>query len=101
MKQLKSQIDRLLSSAASAQVGQIASPPFGFETRVVALWRAGAVNGVMNGIGRFVRRVAFAAVAVIVLASAASIWEFRETLDMNEPQTNEFAIADSAIQNEF
>jgi hypothetical protein len=100
MKQLGSQMGRLLRSAASAQVDQIAAPPFGFETRVVALWRAGAVNGV-NGIGRFVRRVAFAAFAVIVLSSAASVWEFRETLAMDEPQTNEFAIADSAIQNEF
>jgi hypothetical protein len=101
MKQLKSQIDRLLRSATSSPVDQIASPPFGFETRVVALWRAGAVNGVMNGIGRLISRVALMAGAVIVLSSAASVWEFQQTLDMNEPQTNEFAIADSAIQNEF
>ena len=101
MKQMNSQIDRLLRSAASARVDDVPSPPFGFETRVVALWRAGAANGVINGIGHFVRRVALLAAAIIVLSSAASVWEFRETLNLNEPQTDEFAIADTAIQSEF
>ena len=101
MKWNDSQIDRLFRSAADAQPDDVPSPPFGFETRVVALWRAGAVNGMANGIGRLVRRVAVIAGAVIVLSSAASVREFLEARDMSEPQTNEFAIADSVIENEF
>jgi hypothetical protein len=101
MKWNDSQIDRLLRSAANAPAHDIPSPPFGFETRVVALWRAGAANGVVNGIGRLVRHVTLIAAAVIVLSSAASVREFLETRDLSEPQTNEFAIADSVIENEF
>jgi hypothetical protein len=101
MKWNDSQIDRLLRSAAHAQRDEAPAPPFGFETRVVALWRAGAVNGLANGIGRLVRRVAIIAAAVIVLSSVGSVREFLETRDMSEPQTNEFAIADSVIENEF
>ena len=39
------QIDRLLRSAAQADEEVPAAMPFGFDTRVVALWRAGTPKG--------------------------------------------------------
>ena len=41
----KDGLERLLHSAARAVGDKPAEAPFGFETRVVALWRAGAPNG--------------------------------------------------------
>jgi hypothetical protein len=38
---------------------------------------------------------------VIVVASAAALYQARQDRDDDEPYANEFAIADSAIQNEF
>jgi hypothetical protein len=92
-------IDRLLRSAASA--GEEAPPemPFGFDTRVVALWRAATPNG--NGVMRLLRRVAVLSAAVIVLSTIAAVREANESREIRESLTNEFAIADSAIQDEF
>ena|ERR1700730_16937302 len=93
-------LDRLFRSAAQVKEDSSPETPFGFETRVVALWRAGHWgNG--NGLARFVRRVAFAALTIIVIASAATLYETRQDQDVDEPFANEYAIADSAIQNEF
>ena len=91
---------RLLRSAA--QNGEEISPqaPFGFDTRVVALWRAGAANG-SNGLSRLIRRVALSAMGVIVLASAAAFYQFKGERDDDEAYGNEFAIADNAIQSEM
>jgi hypothetical protein len=94
-------LQRLLRSAAHAINQDPAPVPFGFETRVVALWRAENANAGGNGIARLVRRVAVLAAFVILISGAASFRELVETRDIVEPAANEFAIADSAIQNEF
>jgi hypothetical protein len=101
MSERESRLQRLLRSAAQVPEHSPAEMPFGFDTRVVALWRAG--NGTLraNGIARLVHRVALVAAGVIIISSAASVREFRATRDTVEPGSNEFAIADSAIQNEF
>lgn len=91
---------RLLRSAAEGEKDSPAEAPFGFDTRVVARWRS-LPNDVSLGIARFVRGVALAAVAVIVLGAGAAYWEVNQTNERNELSANEFAIADSAIQNEF
>jgi hypothetical protein len=101
MKRSDSKLARLLRSAALTTDQAPAATPFGFETRVVALWRAGTVNGGSNGILRLVRRVALVAGCVIVVSGAASFRELRATQDIVEPGANEYVIADSAIQNEF
>jgi hypothetical protein len=93
-------LDRLFRSAAQAKDDSSPETPFGFETRVVALWRAGQ-SGNGNGLARFVRRVAFAALTIIVIASAATLYEINQDRDVDEPYANEYAVADSAIQNEF
>ena len=92
-------LDRLLRSAAQVGDEAPASAPFGFDTRVVALWRASASNG--NGLARLIGRVAILAMIVIVISTTAAFREFNKSREIGEPLTNEFAIADSTIQNEF
>lgn len=93
-------LDRLLRSAALASSETAIDVPFGFDTRVVALWRAGLPNG-SNGVARLVKRVAILAITIIVASSAAALYETEETRESSEPFANEFMIADSAIQSEF
>jgi hypothetical protein len=93
------QIDRLLQSASQADEEIPAAMPFGFDTRVVALWRAGMPKA--NGVMQLLRRVAVLSMAVIVLSTVAAIREANQSREIRESFANEFAIADSAIQDEF
>ncbi len=93
------QIDRLLRSAVQANEEVPASMPFGFDTRVVALWRAGAP--MTNGVMQLLRRVAVLSIAVIVISTIAAVREANQSREIRESLANEFAIADSAIQDEF
>ena len=92
-------IDRLLQSAAQAEEKVPAAMPFGFDTRVVALWRSSTPK--TNGVMKLVRRVALLSIAVIVISTVAAIREANQSREIRESFTNEFAIADSAIQDEF
>jgi hypothetical protein len=95
-------LDRLLHSAAKAAEEPPAEAPFGFETRVLALARAG--NGTTADVAdltRFLRRTGVIAFAVFALASVAAYRQFAEDAMFSAPQTYEYAIADSAIQMEF
>ena len=93
------QIDRLLQSAAQAEEKVPTAMPFGFDTRVVALWRSSTPK--TNGVMQLVRRVALLSIAVIVISTVAAIREANQSREIRESFTNEFAIADSAIQDEF
>jgi hypothetical protein len=93
------QIDRLLQSAAQAEEKVPAAMPFGFDTRVVALWRSSTPK--TNAVMQLVRRVALLSIAVIVISTVAAIREANQSREIRESFTNEFAIADSAIQDEF
>ena len=92
-------IDRLLRSAAQRGEEHSAAMPFGFDTRVVALWRAGLPMG--NGVMQLLRRVAVLSAAVIVVSTIAAVREANQSREIRGSLTNEFAIADSAIQDEF
>lgn len=95
-------LDRLLRSAAKAPAASAPEAPFGFDTRVVALARAG--NGSAADIAdltRFLRRTGVIAFAVLAIASVAAYRQIAEDPAFASPQTNEYAIADSAIQTEF
>ncbi len=93
-------IDRLLRSAAQASEEVPVSMPFGFDTRVVALWRASAIKA--NGLTPLLRRVALLSAAVIVISTVAAVREARQNREqLSDSFSNEFAIADSAIQDEF
>ena len=100
MKPAEKALQRLLKSAAQVPEEQEFSAPFGFDTRIVAQWRASNGNGV-NGIARLVRRVAVLAAFVILISSAASYHELQEAQDTVDIASNEYAIADTAIENEF
>ncbi len=94
-------VDRLLKSAAAAPRDEALEIPFGFDTRVVALWRSGGNgNGLVRTVSGLVRRVALLATAVIVVAGAGVYVQTSRNQDLSEPSANEFAIADSAIQDE-
>ena len=92
-------IDRLLRSAAQVRKETEAAMPFGFDTRVVALWRAAVPR--LNGVTSLVRRVALLSAAVIVISTIAAVLEASQSCEIGESFMNEFAIADSAIQDEF
>jgi len=92
-------IDRLLQSAAQATGEAPAEMPFGFDTRVVALWRAS--RGKSNGVASLLRRVALLSAAVIAISTLAAVREIKQSQDRYNDLTNEFAIADTAIQDEF
>ena len=94
------ELDRLLRAAAETKDEAPIEAPFGFDTRVVALWRANG-NGAMLGLARFVRRVALVATAVAVVAAAGVYLEINQSGEASEPFANEFTFADSAIQSEF
>ena len=99
MNDRNQKIDRLLRSAAQAREEVPAAMPFGFDTRVVALWRAALPTG--NGVMQLLRRVAVLSAAVIVVSTVAAIREASQSREIRESLANEFAIADSAIQDEF
>jgi hypothetical protein len=101
MNDADSRLQRLLKTAAQAPADEPVSAPFGFDTRVVALWRAGHGNGGLNGVVRLIRRVVVLAAFLILVSGAAAFHEYQATRDIVEPGNNEFAIADSAIQSEF
>jgi len=102
MKQPDADLDRLLRSAANVEEPLAPETPYGFETRVVALWRSGhgSASDAVE-LTRFLRRIGSVALAVLTVASAGAYRQFNENEQRIAPQTNEYAIADSAIQTEF
>lgn len=99
MKDVDLRIDRLLRSAAQAREEASGVVPFGFDTRVAALWRSNATKP--NGFTSLLRRIALVSAAVIVASTIAAVREVGQSREIGESLTNEFAIADSAIQDEF
>jgi hypothetical protein len=102
MKRPDADLDRLLRSAAKVDEPSTPEAPYGFETRVIALWRAG--NGPLDDaaeVVRFLRTIGAVALAVLTLASVGAYRQFNENEARTTPHANEYAIADSAIQTEF
>jgi hypothetical protein len=94
-------VDRLLRSAAQTTEPLATDAPFGFDTRVVASWRAGNGGATdLADLSRFLRRAGVIASAVLVLAGAAAYRQYRDDATFAAP-TNEYAIGDSMIQTEF
>jgi len=97
MKSENDNLNRLLRSAAQVKDDAPAEMPFGFDTRVIALARRNGNGPAMAGL---LGRVALVAAAVIVFASAGAYLEFDRNTDAMLASGSEFAIADSAIQDE-
>lgn len=94
MKTNASPLDRLLQAAAKVPNEAPPDMPFGFDTRVVALWRA---NDPFLGVTRLLRQVVFVAVTLIVLASAGAWRELNQAGPAGELIGDDYAFADSAI----
>ncbi len=95
------EIDRLLRSAAQARDEAPAEMPFGFDTRVVAVWSQSRGTAKANGIASLLRRVALLSAAVIAISTLVAVREVKQSREQYNDFTNEFAIADAAIQDEF
>ena len=93
-------LERLLRSAALARDDEPIKAPFGFDTRVVGLWKSSRPNG-NHGLARLVQRVALLSIAAIIVSAAAAFYEVSQDRESSESFANEFAIADSAIESEF
>lgn len=93
----RTDLDRLLRAAAQAKDDAPAEMSFGFDTRVIALSRR---NGNGPALAGLLRRIALAAAAVIVLATAGAWFEFNRDDELMVASGNEFAYADSVIQDE-
>jgi hypothetical protein len=94
-------LDRLLRSAARAPQSE-AEVPFGFDTRVVAGWRSDrGLRDEFVDLSRFLRGAAAIACGVLVIAGGAAYRQYREEARFASLTTNDYAIADSAIQTEF
>jgi len=77
-----------------------ATMPFGFVTRMVALWRASAMKA--NELTLLPRRIALLSTAVITISTVGAVHELRQHREeVGERFTNELAIADSAMQDEL
>ena len=91
-----SDLRRLLRAAAETVKDQPDEIPFGFETRVLADWRAGLTRDFVD-VGRLLRRVVLLSLAVIALASVGAYHELRQSDDPDESNEDEYTIVDSAI----
>ena len=100
MNDVDPKVDRLLRTAALSQEDAPIEAPFGFETRVVALWR-GLEKNESAGLARLARRVVLVAAVITIITAAGVYWEANESRESSEPFANEFMIADSTIQSEF
>lgn len=98
MKDSDRPLDRLLRAAAATTNDQPNEMPFGFDTRVLASWRAGVKSDLVD-VRRLLRRVVFLSLAVIALASAGTYQELGQSEEPAEPFLDQYAIADSAISN--
>ena len=94
-------IDRLLRAAAACSAeSEAAEAPFGFDTRVVAHWRAQRSERGADfwDFARVFRRVAASAAIVTACAGAGAVWQLQQNNDFDEPTTSAYAIADNAIE---
>jgi hypothetical protein len=100
MGKLDARLMRLLRSAALARTEANIEAPFGFDTRVLARWRES--NGSDNGeVALLLRRVAAVALAITLFGGVFAYRQISEDEEIGEPLTNEYAIADSTIEQQF
>ena len=100
MDERDAHLQRLLKLAATVKEEEIGEAPLGFATRIVARWR-GSQQNESGELTRFVRRVAFVAIAITLFGGAATYRQISENEELGEPLTNDYAIADSTIERQF
>lgn len=100
MDERDTHLTRLLKIAATAKEESETEAPFGFDTRIVARWREMTRND-HGDLTRFVRRVALIAIAITIIGGVATYRQINEDDETGEPLTNDYALVDSAIQNQL
>jgi hypothetical protein len=95
MKASDLQLERLLRAAAAGREEAPDEMPFGFDTRVLAAWRAERKQDLV-AVGRLLRRVVLLSLGVIVLAGAGVYHDLPQSDELLAPN-DEYAIADNAI----
>jgi hypothetical protein len=99
MRNVDADLDRLLRAAAASPEAAPIETPFGFETRVVATWRAlRSRNGNGRALTWMLRRVVAGALLLTLCAGAGAYWQFSENSELAEPTANAYAIADTLIE---
>jgi hypothetical protein len=93
-----SALDRLFRRARQTVPDMPNEMPFGFDTRVLALWRSNRARDLVD-VGRLLRRVVLLSIAVIALASAGLYRELLQSDDPGELFLDQNEIADTAISN--
>lgn len=93
-------LDRLLRAAAAARNEEPSEfeAPFGFDTRVVGLWRAQRGSAEFAALGQWLRRTAAVAVFIAAVATAGAYWEIDDTEELNSPLTAADFLADRVIE---
>jgi hypothetical protein len=99
MASLDSELDRLLRAAARSEETQPDEMPFGFDTRIVAQWRAKRSKDLAASweFARMFKLVGVMSILVTILAGAGAWWQFEKNNELGEPLTNAYALADTAI----
>ena len=90
-------VQRLLRAAAQVKDETPAEMPFGLDTRVLALVRRNENGAILHAL---LRRVVYVAAAILLFSCGGAYLEFNRNGDMITASGNEFAMADSAIQDE-
>ncbi len=94
-------LQRLLQAAARAPEEELPNEmPFGFDTRVLAQWRA-TRGGELAELRHLLRRVIALSLVVIALGGAGAWHELSQPEELGENLNDQYAIADSAIGNAF
>lgn len=91
-------LERLLRAAAETTPAPPNEMPFGFDTRVMALWRSEPKRDLVDP-GPLLNRVTLLSLAVIALAGVGFYDELRQTSEPEEPFLDQYSIADTAISN--
>lgn len=100
MEKFNAPLMRLLRSAALGKMETDIEAPFGFDTRVLARWRERKGND-NSELALLVRRIAAIALAITLVGGLAAYRQISEEQEIGEPLTNEYAIADSTIEQQF
>ncbi len=95
-----SAVECLLHAAAQAPEVQPNEMPFGFDTRLLAQWRAG-FGSEFSDLRHLLRRVVWLSLAVIALGCAGTYHEWNQGDEASENPGDQYAIADSAIGDAF
>src|SRR5437764_864227 len=99
MERRNDSVNRLLRAAASAKSSEAAGIPFGFETRVIALWRAQQSRGNGLALARLLQRVALVAIAITIAAGGAAWWQVAQPDESGGAFASAYSIADTAIED--